>query len=1464
MGLLRKLFRIGGDPSANHRVDPAHRKLRPHVCRFEQFEPRRAMAADLHVGSVYYEQAGGDDALPNMIEFTFEGGAPGTQLTRIIIDGDKDGQGRSSGDVFFDTAPGGLGVFKSSPLQIVSHDGFQVVNTQVVDGGMRMVIDLVGFEVGEKLVISVDVDESQFVDPQSGEIDVNAVAEGGEFQRSHFIASFQAPHYHDITTSVQFWDEFNQRFAEAEQSTGSHLELPPDRYRGPIDLSDFTAGAVAQAEQIPLPSSISGVVFVDQNLNNLQDPGDEGIGNVTVTLMLFNGSAYVPTGLTTVTDTLGNYHFDGLAPGKYRIVETQPVGYFSVGARAGTVEGITRGVVTSPDIISDVELLGGDDSVRNDFAEALPNSISGYVNVDVDQDCITDPGEPPIAGVVLHLLNDKGQVIATTTTNAQGFYEFKNLAPGTYGVFEEQPAGYLNGCHSVGTAGGEESAVDTVTEIVLTSGIHGEHYDFRELEPVSISGRVHINTTGDCADPANPPLAGVTIELLNATGQVIDTTVTNADGYYIFDALPPGTYTVHEIQPLGYYNGATFVGSAGGVKGVDIVSQIVLTSGTDAVHYDFCELLPVSISGRVHVNTTGDCANPENPPLAGVTIELLNSSGTIIATRVTDADGYYIFDALPPGTYTVRELQPEGYFSGATFVGSAGGTKGSDIVSDIELKSGTQAVHYDFCEIPPAELCGWVYVDTNNNGLREAGEVGIANVTLVLKDGNGVPTGMTVLTDATGHYCFEGLRPGEYTVSEIQPVGYLDGLDTPGTEGGFAQNPGDTILGISLKAGVHAEEYNFGELLPVSIGGRVHVNTTGDCTDPANPPLSGVTVELLDANGSVIDVAITGNDGRYLFDNLPPGTYSVRETQPLAYFNGATLVGSAGGVQGRDLITDIVLIAGTDAVDYDFCEIPPAMLSGYVFQDGPPIPLSDTSQTIYVPDYRDGKLTPDDTRLPGVTLMLRDGVTGAIILGSAALPGTYTADQPITVFTDVNGYYEFAGLRSGTYAVYEVAPGGYIPGIDTAGSYGGIVVSAWTVVDPAVLAQLTDPPPDDAILQIGLPTGKHSTDNNFSVVLTQPEVQVFVIPPPLAPEPLVPAGFNPPLLPLFAPPPPLLPFLLPPALTRTGGQLYTWHLSVIDAGQPRVAQTEGSAQFQLTSSANVEEIAWRRDDMGDSEWSLLTDLAHPESARRVHFGMKGGIPLAGDFNGDGTFEVAIFREGRWYIDLNDNGTWDEGDLWAKLGRRGDRPVTGDWDGDGKTDIGIYGPAWLRDPRAIVNEPGMPDPHNENTAVHKNIPRPPHRTAVGKREMKRTAEGRRREDVIDHVFLYGLPGDHPVVGDWNGDGVDTIAVFKDGRWNRDIDGDGKWTNSDVRENFGQKGDVPIVGDFNGDGIDDLGVYRDGVWYIDTNGNGVIDDDDLVFNLGGPGDLPVVGDWDGDGKTDVGVCHGASPAARTVRK
>ncbi len=492
--------------------------------------------------------------------------------------------------------------------------------------------------------------------------------------------------------------------------------------------------------------------------------------------------------------------------------------------------------------------------------------------------------------------------------------------------------------------------------------------------------------------------------------------------------------------------------------------------------------------------------------------------------------------------------------------------------------------------------------------------------------------------------------------------------------------------------------------------------------------------------------------------------------------------------------------------------------------------------------------------LAGVTLELRDGVTGQPILGSAALAGYYAADQPITTTTDAGGHYAFLGLPPGTYAVYDIQPAGYLAGIDTPGSAGGALDSQLIVTDATAVQQLVALPQYDAILGITLTNNGSSVMNNFSVVTTTvapPSVQVFVFPVQPAAAAAVVAtpyqaqGVNPTATSFV-----LNPLLMMPVVPVTGADLYTWHLSVVDAGQPRATQL-GAPLVQFTAMRpDGDESGWDDEPQDTGEWTLTMN---GRATGRRRFGIRGGTPIAGDFNGDGKSEVGVFKDGRWFIDLNDNGVWDKGDLWARLGHKGDLPVTGDWDGDGKTDIGIYGPAWPGDPRAIAHEPGLPDPDNENTGAQKNIPREPRQSTLGDRRMRLTSGGRPRADLIDHVFLYGAQGDRPLVGDWNGDGVDTIAVFRDGVWHRDTDGDGKLSKADTHTHFGKSGDIPVVGDFNGDGIDELGVYRNGTWTIDTNGNGMIDGEDRVFRLGAVGDKPIVGDWDGDGRADPGVYH-----------
>ncbi|MFT7644275.1 MAG: serine-aspartate repeat-containing protein C/D/E, partial [Pirellulaceae bacterium] len=280
---------------------------------------------------------------------------------------------------------------------------------------------------------------------------------------------------------------------------------------------------------------------------------------------------------------------------------------------------------------------------------------------------------------------------------------------------------------------------------------------------------------------------------------------------------------------------------------------------------------------------------------------------------------------------------------------------------------------------------------------------------------------------------------------------------------------------------------------------------------------------------------------------------------------------------------------------------------------------------------------------------------------------------------------------------------------------------------------------------------------------------------------------------------------------------------------------------------------WNNDRTSAGIWSLhngISDDVNQQAQQKFIFGIPGAIPITGDFNGDGVSEMGLYYKGEWFVDLNRNGRWDEEDLWAELGDEHDLPITGDWDGDGKDDIGIYGPQWPLDPRAIEHEPGLPDPSNHPITRPKNIP-PEREEAAGTRLLQRSQVGDQRVDLIDHVFQYGGSTHVPVSGDWNGDGIHAIGVFRDGQWQLDMNGDGRYTDADVSVKFGREGDTPIVGDFDGNGIDDVGVFRGGEWIIDSNGDRELDAHDQVFHLGSSEDVPVVGDWDGDGVDQPGL-------------
>ena len=129
-----------------------------------------------------------------------------------------------------------------------------------------------------------------------------------------------------------------------------------------------------------------------------------------------------------------------------------------------------------------------------------------------------------------------------------------------------------------------------------------------------------------------------------------------------------------------------------------------------------------------------------------------------------------------------------------------------------------------------------------------------------------------------------------------------------------------------------------------------------------------------------------------------------------------------------------------------------------------------------------------------------------------------------------------------------------------------------------------------------------------------------------------------------------------------------------------------------------------------------------------------------------------------------------------------------------------------------------------------------------------------------IFEYGASGDWPVMGDFSNSGARTVGVVRNSRhgvagatslkwYLRQVEGPG---DPDLAVDFGQPGDIPVVGDWNGNGVHTIGVVRGNRWLLRNSNRAGAPDYDFVF--GQPGDIPVVGDWNGDGRTWIGMVRG----------
>ncbi|MBW6413531.1 SdrD B-like domain-containing protein [Schaalia sp. ORNL0103] len=496
-----------------------------------------------------------------------------------------------------------------------------------------------------------------------------------------------------------------------------------------------------------------------------------------------------------------------------------------------------------------------------------------------------------------------------------------------------------------------------------------------------LSGKVYYDANESSSfDNGEDPFKDITVELIGADGSVVATTKTDADGNYSFTGLDAGTYTV-KITKAGEIAELTQTEDPDGTK--DNASGAITLNADNPVreNVNFGYIKKHAISGNVYLDQNRDkTKNTGDIDLSGVTVKLLDKDGNVVGTTTTDKDGNYSFTGLNDGTYTVQ-VDKTGPLADKEQTEDPSGKTDSRSQAITFTRTDPDVTNVNFGYADNYSIHGLVYRDGDRNETHGATEKGYANQTVELRDKDGKVVATTT-TDENGAYSFEKLPAGDYTVKVVKD-GALTDLDQ--TED--PDSTKDSTSGVISLSNDHRTEtdVNFGYIANNSINGTIYRDGDRDGKKgDTEGRYSGVTVQLLDKDGKVITTTTTDKDGKYSFEHLPDGTYSVKVVKDGAL----TDTDQTGDPDNKlDNASEPITLDEKNPTkgDVDFGYVPNNTIKGTVYRD----------------DNRDKTINGNEPGLERVSVQLLDE-DGKVLQ---------------TLDTDADGNYAFQHLPDGKYTV---------------------------------------------------------------------------------------------------------------------------------------------------------------------------------------------------------------------------------------------------------------------------------------------------------------------------------------------------------------------------------------------------------------------------------------------------------------
>jgi hypothetical protein len=582
-----------------------------------------------------------------------------------------------------------------------------------------------------------------------------------------------------------------------------------------------------------------------------------------------------------------------------------------------------------------------------------------------------------------------------------------------------------------GLGGTYEVGVDDFVNISLLE--HRNHViTGRTLHDVRVDSNLRIGTTGPFSDPDS--IVVTFQETLNQ--QFLANCVTNHTGTstpcedmftFDFGSFQPQTFT-HQGQQfqlefrIANLNNAFFEFDPNTGIGTLFTAENVTSSIN--VQMKITAICSGSIGDVVwHDQNHNGIQDAGEPGIDGVTVQLKTTGGALLATTVTGSGplgqhGFYQFTGLCAGDYKVEVDEttlPAGFTptdAGAPGSTTANDSNGSPALVTLPLNnSSDQTIDFGYETPCTGSIGNFLWHDTNRNGIQDAGEPGIDDVTVILKDGDGNQIGTTV-TGPNGFYQFTGLCAGHYTVEvdgTTLPAGFTP--TTPNAPGSTTANDSSTSpVGVVLPTDTSTDDtvdLGFQSPCAGAIGDRIWLDLNGNgIQDAGEPGIQGAKVFLtLKNSNAVLQSTTTDTDGLYKFTGLCAGDYTVHVDDTVAPLS--TLVQTTTNAPGSTTANDsngnpadvTLTNDATDlTIDFGYKSKCTGKIGDFVWKD----------------TCGNGIQSYGEAGIPGIQLKLK------------------LADNTViaTTTTDAYGKYLFTGLCAGSYIVEIVpstVPYGYVP-----------------------------------------------------------------------------------------------------------------------------------------------------------------------------------------------------------------------------------------------------------------------------------------------------------------------------------------------------------------------------------------------------------------------------------------------------